>query len=239
MNEFQIFAYISVALGFIVLAETLLIIISRYYLLGPEGMHFIKSRLAGTATDTIRHTPLTNTLHLDFANWDGEMFINKKGFYYPLRSVLNPQRESQKIYNDAISTASRWAGTGKPVIMLSDLFGFSLSTEFFSKLKQAKEPIDEDVKRFLENLEAHFNEAKIEYFSFVDTFSLNDIQEILISAGPDRLKETYQKGIRREKLKNTRLGGGGLPLPWVALAVVAVIVLAIFIQRAISNGAFG
>jgi hypothetical protein len=235
LSEFKIFVYISLGLGIIVFVMAIAALVARY-LLGPEGMHFLTGKLTAL-TDMARYEPLTNRLILDRVKWDGTQFLGRMGIYHPLRAILNPDSESKKFYNQAISTSARWAGNGKPVVFTTDLLSFALSSEFFAKLKASKNPLPEDVVTFVSSLETVFEENEIEYFSFFDTFTLSDVQDVMVGETPARMQEQYEKGIRRERIKNDKLKQPfKLGLPWIILAVVVVLAAAFYVQRMIGSG---
>ena len=202
-------------------------LVTMWLFMKPEGRFFLKRTFNADALDSIRHEPLSNQLILDTIKWNGETFHNDIGIYYPLRQVLNPKNAAQSIYNKVISSAARWKGSKRPVIFTTDLMSFAVPAGFYAAIEKAKHK-DEyaSIKPFLDTLGKLLKEEGIEHVSFIETFNIADIQEIIKDVGPKKVRDSYKKGVQAEKLKNVKLGDGLLsmiPLWLIMLILVGVV----------------
>ena len=202
-------------------------IIALWVFMKPEGRFFFRQTFGGGGLDCIRHEPVSNQLVLDSVKWNGETFQNKQGIYYPLRQLLNPRSESQKFYNNAISTAARWKGSKRPVILTTDLMSFAVSAEFYAAVEKAKNSDEYNrIKPFLTDLSKLLTKSGVEHFSFIESFNIADIQEIVKDVGPRKIRDSYKKGVTAEQLKNTKLGDGvfgSIPLWLIFIGLVAFV----------------
>lgn len=205
----------------------LLVVAALWFFMKPEGRYFFRQSLGGATLDNIRHEPGSNNLILDSLKWDGQMFVNKKGFYYPFSQLLNPKSKSQEIYNKIVASAARWKGSKRPVVMTTDIMSFAVSPEFYAAVeKSKKEASYSKVKPLLDDLADIFNKTGVKYGYFIETFNIADIQEIVKDVGPGKIRDSFKKGINREKLKNTKIGDGmfgGIPLWAIMLVLIAII----------------
>ena len=206
----------------------LLVVMALWFFMKPEGRYFFKQGLGGASLDNLRHEPGSNTLILDSLKWDGQMFINKSGFYYPFIQLLNPNSRSQEIYNRIIGSAVRWKGSKRPVVMTTDLMSFAVSPAFYAAVEKAKNTDKyKKIRYILEDFKAIFDETGVKYGYFIETFNIADIQEIVKDIGPTKVRDAFKRGINREKLKNTKLDGmfGGIPLWAIMLGLVAFVAI--------------
>ena len=205
----------------------LLIVIALWFFMKPEGRYFFRQSLGGATLDNIRHEPGSNNLILDSLKWDGQMFVNKKGFYYPFAQLLNPKSKSQEIYNKIVASAARWKGSKRPVVMTTDIMSFAVSPEFYAAVEKAKKTDQyKKIRYLLDDLAKIFDETGVKYGYFIETFNIADIQEIIKDVGPKKVRDSFKKGINREKLKNTKIGDGlfgGLPLWMIMLGLLAFV----------------
>ena len=202
-------------------------IILMWFFMKPEGRFFLKRSFGGGTLDSIRHEPVSNQLILDTLKWNGETFLNDVGIYYPLTQILNPGTKSQQIYNKIVSTAARWKGSKRPVIFTTDLMSFAVSAEFYAAIEKAKnEDQYKKIRPFLQNLEKLLKDSGVEYFSFIESFNIADIQEIIKDVGPRKVRDSYRKGVHSEKLKNTKIAGEGI-LGTVPLWLIMIILIAV------------
>lgn len=210
-----------------------LAVVLMWVFMKPEGRFFLKRTLDPGSLDSIRHEPLSNQLVLDTIKWNGETFHSDKGIYYPLSQILNPKNAAQAIYNQVISTAARWKGSKRPVIFTTDLMSFAVPAGFYAAIEKAKQ-VEKytEIKPLLKQLGELLKDENIEYFSFIETFNIADIQEILKDVGPKKIRDSYKKGVHAEKLKNVKLGEGMLsqiPLWLIMIGLLVVIGGAIYL----------
>jgi len=206
----------------------LIIIIAMWLFMKPEGRYFFKRTFNTGSLDSIRHEPLSNQLVLDTIKWNGETFHNDTGIYYPLSQVLNPKNAAQSIYNKVVSNAARWKGSKRPVIFTTDIMSFAVPAGFYAAIEKAKNSEKYvTIKPLLEKLGEFLKEEGISHFSFIETFNIADIQEIIKDVGPKKVRDSYKKGVHAEKLKNTKIGNegmlGSVPLWLIMIVLIAVV----------------
>ena len=206
---------------------TLFALVAVWFFMKPEGRYFLRRSFSGGSLDSIRHEPLSNQLILDTLKWNGETFHNDVGIYYPLSQILNPKTAAQNIYNKIVSNAARWKGSKRPVIFTTDLMSFAVPVGFYAAIAKAKNAGKyKKILPFLTQLETFLKENNVNYFSFIESFSIGDIQEIIKDVGPRKIRDSYRKGVNAEKLKNTKIGDnpfGQIPLWAIMLVLVAVV----------------
>jgi len=104
---------------------------------------------------------------------------------------------------------------------------FAVPAGFYAAIEKAKHKTEyEAIKPFLETLGKLLEEEGIEHVSFIETFNIADIQEIIKDVGPKKVRDSYKKGVQAEKLKNVRLGDGILgmiPLWLIMLVLLGVV----------------
>ena len=193
-----------------------------------EGRYFLSKSINGSGIDHLRLEPLSKKLYLETVQWTGEWYRSKKGMYYPLRALQNPITEAKKLYNEAISNASRWAGNNRPVLMSTDLMSWMVGPEFYAAVAKAKERKEyEKVKPFLEKLEKLFKENKVEYFTFNETFIAEELSDIMKDVSATKVLRSFIEGVEGERLKNAK-EPGKLSLPglsmWLILGVLVLVI---------------
>jgi len=227
MSESAVFwIYTTMGLFFWSLVTTILAAF-MYIFMKKEGRYFLGKSLNGAGVDHLRHEPLSNKLHLETVQWTGEWYRSKKGLYYPLRALTNPDTMAKKLYNEAIRSASRWAGNNRPVIMTTDLMSWMAGPAFYAAVAKAKESDEyKGLEPLLEKIEKLFKENKVEYFSFVEHFTASELNEIMKDVSATKVLRSFLEGSEAERLKNVK-EPGKLSLPglslWVILAFLVII----------------
>lgn len=227
------------ALGFLTLLSWL-VIAALWYLMKPEGRWFFRRGLKSDGIDVIRHEPLSNRLQLITVKWTGRWFQHgKELIYFGIETLINPQTEPEKYFNEVVSRMCTWAGSKRPVLFATDSMSHLITPDFSSLIAKArKEAGYSEARNYMTILEKQIELTRLErekngeefvepeIVSFLETVKPDDLKDYMEDLSARHMYGTYAQGKRVAELERKQgLGMEQLGTIAISLAGIGIVIL--------------
>jgi len=208
-----------------------LITISLWVFMHDEGRFFFKRNFDKRGIDVIRHEPLSNRLRLITVKWNGKYFqYGKEMMYFGIESLINPDTDTKRYYNEVISRMCSWADSRRPVLIATDISSHLITPDHLALITKSRK--HEEYKTAQKLIPKRFklpdDHKNPELVTYLETIKPDDLTEFMEDIGSRDMFETYFTGKRvaeLERAKGIELSGAAkIAISLAGIGLVALII---------------
>ena len=252
MSETDVSFWIMTTFGGIITTVLSWIITAGLWMfMSDEGRFFFRRNFDKKGIDVLRHEPLSNRLRLITVKWNGQYFQHgKELIFFGIETLINPNTDHKKYFNEVIGKMCTWAGSKRPVLFATDVTSHLITPDLLALIARSRKhkdyvtsktneetrvgKIKAALKEKLNLNEAGNGDAENEeptVVSYLETMKPDMISEFMEDIGPRDAWQIYETGKRVNELE--RANGFELsPAMKFGLTVGGILLIGIVIYLA-------
>jgi len=259
MSETDVSFWIMTTFGGIIATVLSWVVTAGLWMfMSEEGRFFFGRNFDKKGIDVLRHEPLSNRLRLITVKWNGQYFQHgKELIFFGIETLINPNTDNKKYFNEVIGKMCTWAGSKRPVLFATDVTSHLITPDLLAlisrsrkhkdyqgakeneetRLGKIKTALKETIKAKLDLNELTNGETEDtipEYVSYLETMKPDMISEFMEDIGPRDAWQIYETGKRVNELERAK-GFELSPGMKLGLTIGGILLIALIIYLGVTG----